>query len=312
MSHIFGPVPSRRLGLSLGIDLIPQKTCSYDCIYCQVGKTTDRIMEPASFVSVPEIIKELKDVISKTHPDVITLAGSGEPTLNNDIGDVILEIKKITSIPLTLLTNGSLLWNRQVREKVTGVDILIPTLSSVFEETYKKIHRPHPGLNLDDIIRGLKEMRKEYAGDYYLEVVLLAGFNDTEKEISGLLKIIDEIQPDKVQLNTVVRPPSDPSAISLSNEKLEEIKNYLGGNTEVIAAAPLKSRGNNLDSKLDQIIEMIKRRPVTLDDISGSLNLQRDETDRFIKELMIKGHIREQKHGNGKLNSERQLPPKER
>ena len=298
MSHIFGPVPSRRLGLSLGIDLIPQKTCSYDCIYCQVGKTTDRIMEPASFVSVPEIIKELKDVISKTHPDVITLAGSGEPTLNNDIGDVILEIKKITSIPLTLLTNGSLLWNRQVREKVTGVDILIPTLSSVFEETYKKIHRPHPGLNLDDIIRGLKEMRKEYAGDYYLEVVLLAGFNDTEKEISGLLKIIDEIQPDKVQLNTVVRPPSDPSAISLSNEKLEEIKNYLGGNTEVIAAAPLKSRGNNLDSKLDQIIEMIKRRPVTLDDISGSLNLQRDETDRFIKELMIKGHIREQKHGN--------------
>ena len=123
MSHIFGPVPSRRLGLSLGIDLIPQKACSYDCIYCQVGKTTDRIMEPASFVSVPEIIKELKDVISKTPPDVITLAGSGEPTLNNDIGDVILEIKKITSIPLTLLTNGSLLWNRQVREKVTGVDI---------------------------------------------------------------------------------------------------------------------------------------------------------------------------------------------
>ena len=212
MSHIFGPVPSRRLGLSLGIDLIPQKACSYDCIYCQVGKTTDRIMEPASFVSVPEIIKELKDVISKTPPDVITLAGSGEPTLNNDIGDVILEIKKITSIPLTLLTNGSLLWNRQVREKVTGVDILIPTLSSVFEETYKKIHRPHPGLYLDDIIRGLKEMRKEYAGDYYLEVVLLAGFNDTEKEISGLLKIINEIQPDKVQLNTVVRPPSDPSA----------------------------------------------------------------------------------------------------
>jgi wyosine [tRNA(Phe)-imidazoG37] synthetase (radical SAM superfamily) len=298
MSHIFGPVPSRRLGLSLGIDLIPRKTCSYNCIYCQVGKTTDRIMKPSSFVSIPEVIEELKEVLSKTPPDVITLAGSGEPTLNVDIGIMISEIKKITSIPITLLTNGSLLWNSQVREKIKGVDILIPTLSSVYKETYNKIHRPHSGLNLDNVIRGLKEMRKEFYGKYFLEVILLAGLNDTEKEISGLLKIINDIKPDKVQLNTVVRPPSEPSAISISNEKLEEIKNYLGGNTEIIAAAPLKSRANKLDSKVDQIIEMIKRRPVTVDDISNSLNLQKVETEQFIKGLMIKGHIKEQKHGD--------------
>ena len=296
MSHIFGPVPSRRLGLSLGIDLIPRKTCSYDCIYCQVGKTTDRIMEPFSFVSVSEVIEELKEVLSKTPPDVITLAGSGEPTLNSDIGDVISEIKKITSIPVTLLTNGSLLWNTQVREKVKGVDILIPTLSSVYEETYNKIHRPHPGLELDDVIRGLRDMRKEYSGKYYLEVLLLAGLNDTEKEITGLSKVIKDIRPDRIQLNTVVRPPSDPGAISLTNEKLEEIKNFLGGNTEIIAAAPLKSRANKLDSIVDQIIEMIKRRPVTVDDISSSLNIEKVETERFIKELIIKGRIQEQRH----------------
>ena len=298
MSYIFGPVPSRRLGLSLGVDLIPRKTCSYNCIYCQVGKTTDRIMEPSSFVPVSEVIREVKEVLEKTPPDVITLAGSGEPTLNMDIGVIISEIKKTTSIPITLLTNGSLLWNKQVREKVAGVDIMIPTLSSVYEETYNKIHRPHPDLRLNNILDGLKEMRKEYAGNFFLEVMLLKGLNDSEKEIEGLFKIINDIQPDKVHLNTVVRPPSDPGAMSLSNEKLEEIKNFLGGRAEIIAAAPLKSRSNKPDSIGDQIIEMIKRRPVTVDDISSSLNLQKVETERFIRGLMIKGYIQEQRHGD--------------
>lgn len=296
MTHIFGPVPSRRLGLSLGIDLIPRKTCSYDCIYCQVGKTTDRIMEPSSFVSVPEVIEELKEVLSKTSPDVITLAGSGEPTLNVDIGAVITEIKEITHVPVTLLTNGSLLWKDQVREKIKNVDILIPTLSSVYEETYNKIHRPHSGLELNNVIHGLTVMRKEFSGKYLLEVMLLSGLNDTEKEISGLLKIINDIKPDRVQLNTVVRPPSEPGATSLSSEKLEEIKNYLGKNTEIIASVPLRSRADKPDSKVGRIIEMIKRRPVTADDISNSLNLKKVETERFLKELMIKGHIQEQKH----------------
>ena len=297
MSYIFGPVPSRRLGLSLGIDLIPRKTCSYNCIYCQVGKTTDRIMEPSSFVPVSEVIEEFKEVLEKNPPDVITLAGSGEPTLNSDIGLIISELKKTTSIPVTLLTNGSLLWNKQVREKITGVDILIPTLSSVYEETYNSIHRPHPGLKLDDILKGLKETRKEYKGDFFLEVVLLKGLNDTEEEVSGLKKIIKDIKPDKVQLNTVVRPPSDPGAISLSSERLEEIRDFLGGNAEIIAATPIKNRADKPDSIGGQVIEMIKRRPVTADDISASLNIKKAETERIIKGLMIKGQIQEQRHG---------------
>ncbi len=298
MRHVFGPVPSRRLGLSLGIDLIPCKTCSYDCIYCQVGKTTDRIMEPSSFVPVSGVIDELREVLSKTSPDVITLAGSGEPTLNTDIDSVIQEIKKITSIPLTLLTNGSLLWNKQIREKVKDVDILIPTLSTVYEDTFKRIHRPHSGLKLTDIIQGLKDIRKEYKKDLFLEVVLLSGINDTDKEISGISKVVREIGPEKVQLNTVVRPPSEPIALSVSNEKLEEIKEYLGGNTEVIASKPLKSREGIADSKLGHVIEMMKRRPVTADDISKSLNINEEETKRLIKELRIKGWIQEQGHGN--------------
>ncbi|MFC1838860.1 radical SAM protein [Thermodesulfobacteriota bacterium] len=298
MSYVFGPVPSRRLGLSLGIDLIPRKTCSFDCIYCQVGKTSDRIMEASSFVPVSEVIDELREVLSKRTPDVITLAGSGEPTLNADIENVITEIKKVTSIPLTLLTNGSLLWNDRIRERIRGVDILIPTLSTVYEDTFKRIHRPHPDLKLNDIINGLKETRKEFKKNIFLEVVLLSGLNDTEKEISGLSKVIREISPDRVQLNTVVRPPSDPGAMSLNNEKLEEIKEYLGGNTEIIAGVPLEKRKNIPDSKLEQLIEMMKRRPVTVNDISKTLNIEKDETERLVKELRIKGRIKEQDFGD--------------
>lgn len=297
MSHVFGPVSSRRLGLSLGIDLIPRKTCSFDCMYCQVGKTTDRIMEASSFVTVPEVIDELRGVLSKTPPDVITLAGSGEPTLNADIGNVISGIKKITSIPLTLLTNGSLLWDIRVRKKITGVDILIPTLSTVYDDTFKKIHRPHPDLKLSDIINGLKETRKEFKKNIFLEVVLLSGLNDTEKEISGLSKVIKEISPDRIQLNTVVRPPSDPDAISLDNKKLGEIKDYLGGSTEIIANVPLEKRKNIPDSKIEHVIEMIKRRPVTADDISKTLDIEKDEIEKLVKELRIKGRIREESHG---------------
>ncbi len=296
MPHIFGPVPSRRLGLSLGIDLIPCKTCSYNCVYCEVGRTTDLIMEPSSFSSVPEIIEELEIVLSKTHPDIITLAGSGEPTLNRDIGVLTSEIKNITSIPVALLTNGSLLWKKDIRERCIGVDILMPTLCSVYEETHKKIHRPHPDLDLNKILHGLKEMRKEYKKDFFLEIVLLKGINDNEKEFSGLRKCIRDISPDRVQLNTVVRPPADQNAISVSKTDLEEAQKYFGGNTEVIAALPFKNRGDITDSKIDRIFEMARRRPVTPDDISKSLNLNRIETERLIKELRIKGRIMEQKH----------------
>ncbi|NLD35984.1 MAG: radical SAM protein [Desulfatiglans sp.] len=298
MARIFGPVPSRRLGLSLGIDLVPCKTCSYNCIYCEVGRTTDLITEPSSFINIAETVKELEEVISKSPPDVITLAGSGEPTLNLDIGVLISEIKKITKIPLTLLTNGSLLWKEEVRERCMGVDIILPTLSSVFKKTHDMIHRPHPGLDLDRIIHGLTETRRLFKKGYYLEVVLLKGINDSDEELSGLKKAIGDIAPDRVQLNTVVRPPAETNALPLSQERLEEIKRYLGGNTEIIAPSPIKGRGKISDSRAERIFEMVRRRPVTIDDISNALNISRAETEQMVKGLMIKGIILEQRHGD--------------
>ncbi len=298
MARIFGPVPSRRLGLSLGIDLVPCKTCSYNCIYCEVGKTTDLIMEPLSFIDIPETIREVEEAISDTPPDVITLAGSGEPTLNLDLGALISGIKRITSIPVALITNGSLLFKEEVRTRCMGVDIILPTLSSVFKKTHDMIHRPHPGLDLDRIIHGLKETRKLFKGGYFLEAILLEGLNDNDKELSGLKKAIGEIAPDRVQLNTVARPPAETSAIPLTQERLEEIKAYLGGSTEIIAATPIKGRGKISDSIAERIFEMIRRRPVTIDEISNALNISGSETEQMVKGLRVKGIIREQRHGD--------------
>ena len=296
MTYVFGPVPSRRLGLSLGIDLIPRKTCTYDCLYCQVGKTSCKTIEPAPFVPVREVLEELVKRLETAKPDTITLAGSGEPTLHSEIDQLISLIHEITDIPIALLTNGSLFWNEEIRSRVSGVDIIMPTLSTVSEVKFKTIHRPHSELSLPKIIEGLKKMREEYAGLVFLEVVLLAGINDSEKEIDEIKRVIDEIYPDKIQLNTVVRPPSDPKAIPLDRRLLENIKEKFGKNAEIIASQPLKHEAGYYDSKVSAILEMAKRRPVSASDIASVLNQPLEEVKGILKGLQIKGIIREEKH----------------
>ena len=296
MTYIFGPVPSRRLGLSLGIDLIPPKTCTYDCLYCQVGKTRNKHLCPENFAPVTRVLAELKDTLEKIVPDVITLAGSGEPTLHSEIDKIIAGIKDLTDTRIVLLTNGSLLWNEEIRKRIRGVDIVMPTLSTVFEDTFRAIHRPHQDLRLPEIIQGIKTFRREFHGLMYLEVVLLDGFNDSDKEITGLKRVIDEISPDKVQLNTVVRPPSDPGARPLDRERLEYIKGLLGDRTEVIAGPAESRAGGDQGSPIETILEMARRRPVRVTDIAKTLKISAEETDRLVKGLLIKGRISKQEH----------------
>ena len=296
MTYVYGPVPSRRLGLSLGIDLITRKTCTYDCLYCQVGKTTCHTIKPGPFVPVKRVLEELEKVLEKTLPDIITLAGSGEPTLNSEIGQIISLIKKRTDIKVALLTNGSLLWSEAIRERIKGADIIMPTLSTVFENTFRAIHRPHQGLELPMIIEGLKNLRHDFRGLIFLEVVFLAGFNDSDGEIKGLKRVIDEISPEKIQLNTVVRPPSDPGAVSLDRGRLEEIEKIFGEKAEIIVNKPLKKRSGKHASRVATIIEMSKRRPIRLYDIANVLNISPEETESMVKELLIKGDINMQEH----------------
>jgi wyosine [tRNA(Phe)-imidazoG37] synthetase (radical SAM superfamily) len=296
MSCVFGPVPSRRLGLSLGVDLIPPKTCTFDCLYCQVGRTTSKTIEPQSFVPVHEVVEEIGKKLLKTAPDAITLAGSGEPTLHAELDQVIASVKKMTDIPVVLLTNGSLFWKEEVRQRALNADIIMPTLSSAFEPTFRKIHRPHPGIDLGNIIEGLKRLRQDYKGQLFLEVVLLAGINDTKKELGGLKTMVDDINPEKIQLNTVVRPPTDKRAMSVDRKRLEDIKTSFGEKAEIVAEIPVEGTGKKSDSLAGELLDMIKRRPLKPIDISNVLDLSLADVEDLVKGLLIKGYIRKQEH----------------
>jgi wyosine [tRNA(Phe)-imidazoG37] synthetase (radical SAM superfamily) len=297
MSYIFGPVPSRRLGLSLGTDLVPVKTCSYDCLYCQVGRTTGKILDPEAFVPVRTITEELEEKLEKIAPDTITLSGSGEPTLYSPMAQLISSIKQITDIRIAILTNGSLFWNEEVRAGVLEAQIIAPTLSTVFEETYRAIHRPHADIELGMIIEGLKALRRDFRGFIFLEVVLLAGFNDSAREIEGLKQVIEEISPDRIQLNTVVRPPADSRALSLDTVRLEEIKNFFGDKAEIIADIPPEQRSQVFESYEDTILETARRRPMRAVDLANVLDLPLEDVEGLLEGLIGKGDLSVTGHG---------------
>ena len=296
MAYIFGPVPSRRLGLSLGVDLIPVKTCSYDCLYCQVGRTTQRTVQTDAYVPIHKVLDELRKRLEIFTPDAITLSGSGEPTLHSGIDQIIATIKKITDIKIAILTNGSLFWQEEIRRRVSGADIIMPTLTTAFEETFTTIHRSHPELRLKSIIEGLRRLRQMYRGQIFLELFLLAGINDSEKELEGLKGVIQILSPDKIQLNTVVRPPADQGALSLDMERLKEIRDFFGERAEIIAEAPFNKKWGQYESMVEGILEMAKRRPLRASDVATLFNMPLEEAEGVIKGLEVKGALRQQEH----------------
>ena len=296
MSYIFGPVPSRRLGLSLGVDLIPHKTCTFDCLYCEVGRTTNRTITSSPFAPVDEILRQLDKRLMECRPDVITLAGAGEPTLHSEIHHIISGIRELTDTRIVILTNGSLFWDEAVLRRVLGADLIMPTLSSAVSRTFEAIHRPHSDLTLDRIVDGLKQLRIAFDGLIYLEVILLSGINDTDEEVRALKPLIQEIQPEKIQLNTVVRPPADLCAKALDSTRLEEIKLFLGERAEIVVDIGAEKSTKTRDTKGEGLVEMVRRRPLRTKDMANSLGLTIGEVDAMVKGLLIKGRLRRQDH----------------
>jgi wyosine [tRNA(Phe)-imidazoG37] synthetase (radical SAM superfamily) len=291
MAHLFGPVPSRRLGRSLGVDLIPPKTCPYDCIYCEVGPTTCQTRERFSY-QTEAIIEELSDYLKGpgAKPDVITLAGSGEPTLNLGLGRIIRKIKAISQIPVAVLTNGALLYLPEVRRELVAADLVLPSLDAAREETYRAINRALPELSLDSLLDGLSAFRREYRGQIWLEVMLLQGLNDTAEELTLLRRAIQQIAPDKIQLNTAVRPVVDDAAAPLDQVEMEAAAAALGGPVEVIASF---SRADIAGSPRqdDDLVEMLSRRPMTAPDLSKALGLPLVQVVARLKRLQDSGRI---------------------
>lgn len=297
--HLYGPVPSRRLGYSLGIDIVPYKTCSLDCIYCQLGRTTQLTLERETFYPPEEIVTEIKQILAEGIPiDYLTFSGSGEPTLYHELGRLMKMIKTITQLPLAVLTNGTLLYREDIRQDLLLADLVVPSLDAVIQKVFKAVNRPHPLLDIERIIEGIIKFRQEFKGQLWLEILLVKGINDSLDHLQVLRETIHLLQPDKVQLNTVVRPPSETFAHPLSYEELEKIQNYLGPKAEIIVVFSGQSRKPTLSSERlkKEIIEIVSRRPVTIDDIHQALGYHRLEISKALKELQQAHKIRENNH----------------
>jgi wyosine [tRNA(Phe)-imidazoG37] synthetase (radical SAM superfamily) len=292
--YIFGPVPSRRLGRSLGVDLVPFKTCTFDCIYCDLGRTTHKTITRQAYVSSEEIQGELElnSSVLEKKPDYITLSGSGEPTLNTDIGEIVQRIKEITSIPIAILTNSSLLSSKEVRKDLSEGDVVLPSLDAITPALFEYINRSHQSLKIEEIISGLIQFRKEYRGQIWLEILFCRGVNDGNEEVEKFKGVIEKIEPDRVQLNTPVRPPAEDFVFPLTSVQLEEIRERLGDKAEIISefTAPLGEEFNSL--KDTEILNLIKRRPCTTEDISKALGLRIDEVVKHLDHLTKTGAIR--------------------
>ncbi|MFZ5449200.1 MAG: radical SAM protein [Thermodesulfobacteriota bacterium] len=291
MAHLFGPVPSRRLGRSLGVDLIPSKTCPYNCIYCEVGPTTHQTARRFSY-QTGKIIGELESLLGDLSqpPDVITLAGSGEPTLNLGLGRIIRTIKEMSEIPVAVLTNGALLYLPEVRQELAAADMVLPSLDAAREETYQFINRPLPELPLASLLEGLNAFRRDYKGQIWLEVMLLAGLNDTEEELTLLQRALAKIEPDKIQLNTAVRPVVEASARPLNQAEMAGAAIFLGGPVEVIASFNRVDIAE-LPCQDEDIVEMLSRRPMTAADMAKALGVPLVQMVARLKCLQDAGRI---------------------
>jgi len=289
MRYIFGPVASRRLNLSLGVDLVPPKVCSMDCLYCEVGRTTLKTTVRKEYVPFLEVKSELERFFSESRSDFdfVTLSGSGEPTLNSCLGKVVNLIKELGNFKVALLTNSTLL--REVIKEIKEVDVVLPSLDAGREETFLKLNRPAKGVNFEDVISGIKALQDE-GFKVWLETVFVKGINDSEEELEKLFKIVEEISPEKWHISTVVRPPAY-RVFPLSREELERIKNLSGFPFVEVVAGGSSEKKFKTEKAKSLILELLKRRPCTFSEILKSVDLNPRELEKTVEELKKEGKI---------------------
>ncbi len=292
--YIFGPVPSRRLGISLGVDLVPHKTCTLNCVYCECGKTTNLTLKRKEYVSIELVKKELKAFLSSNPKlDFITFSGSGEPTLHSGIGKIVTFLKSnYPQYKIALLTNGTLFYQPHVIEEILDVDIVKVSFDAASHKNFISINRPHSGLELPQIVDGLIHLRKKFTKQLWVEVFLVQGFNDSEIELKKISKVIYSINPDKIQVNTLDRPGADDWVKPVDKKALADALAYLG-RAEIIEC--FNSKQNNKAFKMDDyndILLTLKRRPCTAEDVSQILNIQADDVHRCLDTLLKNGDVK--------------------
>ncbi|MBU1195858.1 MAG: radical SAM protein [Proteobacteria bacterium] len=288
--HIFGPIPSRRLGVSLGIDLVTHKTCSLDCLYCECGKTTRLTRKRKEYVKTEDVTAELEHYFDHHPlPDYVTFSGSGEPTLNTGLGQVIDYIKqKSPSVKVAVLTNSTLFDDPQVRKELLKADLVVPSLDGATPEAFERINKPIKGMDVQDIIQGIIDFSKEYTGKIWLEVLILPGINDGDADLEVLKDVIKKIKPDTVQLNTLDRPGTCADIVPASKEQLEQIKIKLEyPSVQIIARVDetINARLNIQDLE-SAILETVHRRPCTKKDLLQIFKDKKAQLDECLAQLI--------------------------
>lgn len=298
MQHIFGPVPSRRLGRSLGIDIIPYKTCTFDCVYCECGATTNKTCERREFFPLGEILSELERRLSEIpeKPDYLTLSGAGEPTLYSRLGELILEAKRMSSIPVAVITNSSLIDIAAVRDEMLHADTVLPSLDTALEQTFLRINRPHERCNLSRIIEGLERFTADFAGKVLLEILLIEGFNTDARNLHALKLAVNRFRVDSVQLNTAVRPGTERTIGPLDARALGEAGKLIAPRCEIITDTT--ARADREDSAVqEKIVTLVARRPCTAEDLHRALGVPMPGVAKILSHLTAEGRIASQVQG---------------
>jgi wyosine [tRNA(Phe)-imidazoG37] synthetase (radical SAM superfamily) len=295
--HVFGPVHSRRMGYSLGIDPVPKKACSMDCVYCEVSPTDKWTLQRREWVPADTILEEVERKLSEGHRiDIVTFSGSGEPLLHSRLGEMVNRIHEMADLRVCILTNGTHLNDPEVRAEVSGADVIAPSLDAVTPEVFQRINNPHPDLKVADVISGLKALRDEYEGEIWLEILFVAGFNDHDDEVRKLAAMAEELRPDRIHLSTIDRPPAYRDVKAVSLDRLEEIRKFFGEQAEV-CAAPTAEVSKAVEVDLAALIEeTASRRPITREDLISTIGRPGDEIETVVEGLLQAGRITERKH----------------
>jgi wyosine [tRNA(Phe)-imidazoG37] synthetase (radical SAM superfamily) len=265
MHHVYGPVPSRRLGRSLGIDPVPLKTCNFSCIYCQLGRTRPLVRRRKAFFGVSAILAEVATMLERLGTDSInwiTFVGSGETTLNSRLGSLIRFVKSISNLPVAVITNGSLLYRSTVRKELMAADAVLPTLDAGSETLYSRIHRPHPDFPFDQHVQGLMDFRQQYTGSLWVEVMLLAGVNDAADAVEDIANILERVAPDEIHISTPTRPPTEPWVEIPSPDDLRRAASILGDVATVLDPVNVDVDARVDGTLLEAVLNVVSRHPL--------------------------------------------------
>jgi wyosine [tRNA(Phe)-imidazoG37] synthetase (radical SAM superfamily) len=301
-SFVYGPVPSRRFGLSLGVDLVPHKICTYDCVYCQLGPTTCRQVERELFVDPDAVVEQVVAALGKgPRPDVITMAGSGEPTLYAGLGEVVAKLKGATAIPILLITNGSLLMRSDVAAEAALCDLVAPDVDAGDDRTFLAINRPHPSLNLEAVLGGIAAFAADHQARTMVEVFIARGVNDSPEAVAGILRAVERVGPGQIHLNTAVRPTPGRDVLAVDEAFLEQLAGRISAPAGVASCyrrsappGPGLAGGRDLAAR---VLRTLRCRPCTLDDLAASLAAQPEALAAAVADLEAAQTVRSELRG---------------